>query len=92
MKKNQTPERSMFTKQNESKESRMKVLGRTEALQSKNTTTQYFSELFSVLLCNVIIYFQALKKQACLINAARTGHLFFCFATRPEFSNNVFLI
>lgn len=34
MKKNQTLEHLMFTKQNESKKSRMKVLGRAEALES----------------------------------------------------------
>lgn len=53
----------MFTKQHESKNSRMKGIGRAEALESKNTLTQLFSELCSVSRGDVIVYCQAFRKQ-----------------------------
>lgn len=73
MKRNRTLEQLMFTKQNESKKIRIKVLGRAEALESKNMITQSFPELLSVSLRNVIIYFQAFRKKVYLMNTARTA-------------------
>jgi len=44
MKKNRTLGHLMLTKQNKNEKSKIKVLGRAEALESKSTITQSFSE------------------------------------------------